>query len=70
MGEQLLYTINAAARVLSVSRATLYRALARGELRAVRIGCATRISRAELERFVRALEETASRELERVCDVR
>lgn len=50
---RLLLTIPEAAEALGVSRATLYRLLASGRLRATRIGrrC-TRVAISELERFV------------------
>lgn len=60
MSEKLLLTISEAAELLSLSRATLYRALARGDVRAVHVGRSVRISRTELERFVRVLEEAAT----------
>ena len=53
---RLLLRVDEAARVLGVSRATLYRLVAAGRLRAVRVGRATRIPARELERFVRELE--------------
>lgn len=53
--EKLLYTVREAAEKLSLGRATVYELLARGELRAVHIGRATRIPAAELERFVQRL---------------
>ena len=56
MADKLLLRLDEAARALGVSRATLYRLIAAGRLRAVRVGRATRIPARELERFVRELE--------------
>lgn len=52
MTEKLLYRATEAAEVLSLSRAKLYELIQRGELRAIKIDGAARISRDELERFV------------------
>ena len=46
----LLLTPEAAARVLSVGRTTIFQAISDGRLRAVKLGRSTRISKAELER--------------------
>jgi excisionase family DNA binding protein len=53
---RLLLRVDEAAARLSVSRASLYRLLSSGRLRAVRVGRATRIPARELERFVRELQ--------------
>ena len=50
--EQLLLTIEEAARVLSIGRTTVYTLMGSGELTPVYIGRSCRISRAELERYV------------------
>lgn len=53
---RLLLTTSEAAAALGISRAKLYELLARGELRALKINAATRVSVAELERYVAQLE--------------
>jgi len=50
--EPLLLRISEAARLLTVSRSTMYQLVARGEVPAVRIGRSVRVSRRELERMV------------------
>jgi excisionase family DNA binding protein len=60
--EKLLLRVDEAAARLSVSRASLYRLLTSGRLRAVRVGRATRIPARELERFVRELQGGGSDE--------
>lgn len=45
--------------VLSVSRATLYRLMDRGELKPVLISKRRLITRREIDRFIRVLEERA-----------
>ena len=52
MGERLLYRISEAADILGVSRSTLYRLIASGELLVIRVGSAPRIPAKVLERFV------------------
>ena len=52
MGERLLYRISEAVDILGVSRSTLYRLIASGELAAIRVGTAPRIPAKVLERFV------------------
>ena len=52
MGERLLYRISEAADILGVSRSTLYRLIASGELATIRVGTAPRIPAKVLERFV------------------
>lgn len=47
----LAVTIDHAAEALGVSRATIYRLAGRGELRLVKLGAATRVPVAELERL-------------------
>lgn len=51
-GGKLLLTVPEAAAALSMSRASLYRLLGRGEIRVIKIGGMTRISAAALEAFV------------------
>lgn len=48
-----LITVCAAARMLSLSRSTLYNLMDRGELAYVRIGRARRIPPAEIDRLIR-----------------
>ena len=54
--ETLLLTPEEAARVLRVGRTTIYALMKAGDLRPVHIGRSCRLSRAELERYVRRLE--------------
>ena len=58
--EALLLTPEEAAHVLRVGRTTVYALMKAGELRPVHIGRSCRLSRAELERYVRRLELTGS----------
>jgi excisionase family DNA binding protein len=55
----LLLTPEEAAEVLRVGRTTIYALMKAGDLRPVHIGRSCRISRAELERYVRRLEAPA-----------
>ncbi|MCF6744974.1 helix-turn-helix domain-containing protein [Blastococcus sp. KM273128] len=54
--DALLLTPEEAARALRVGRTTIYALMKAGDLRPVHIGRSCRISRAELERYVRRLE--------------
>ena len=54
--EQLLLTTTQAARALGVSRTTIYKLITKGELVPTHIGRSTRISLAELHRFVARLD--------------
>ena len=54
---KLLFTVDEAAELLSLSRAHLYRLLQRGELASVSSGRTRRISRAALESYVARIEE-------------
>ena len=56
-GDPLLLTPEEAARILRVGRTTIYALMKSGELRPIHIGRSCRLSRAELERYVRRLEE-------------
>ena len=56
LSDPLLLTAEEAATVLRLGRTTVYALMKAGELHAVHIGRSCRISRAELERYVRGLE--------------
>ena len=58
--DPLLLTPEEAAEVLRVGRTTIYALMKAGDLRSVHIGRSCRISRAELERYVRRLESPPS----------
>lgn len=53
--EPLLFTVDEAARRLSIARSNVYRHMARGELRSVSIGRCRRIALEDLNEFVRRL---------------
>jgi excisionase family DNA binding protein len=55
----MAHPINEAAELLAVDRRTVYRMLARGELRAVRVGARQRIPADELARLTRPAEAAA-----------
>lgn len=55
--DQLLFTTEEAAHVLSVGRTTIYMLMRAGELKPVHIGRSCRISRGELERYVVRIDE-------------
>jgi len=55
-GDRLLLTTEEAADGLLVGRTTVYALIKEGQLRPVHIGRSCRISRAELERYVRRLD--------------
>ncbi|MEV6016356.1 MULTISPECIES: helix-turn-helix domain-containing protein [unclassified Streptomyces] len=54
--DQLLYTPEAAAEVLSFGRSTVYELMAEGLLKYVKRGRSRRIRRSDLEAFVNSLE--------------
>jgi excisionase family DNA binding protein len=54
--DPLLLTPEEAAEVLRVGRTTIYALMKAGDLQPVHIGRSCRLSRAELERYVRRLE--------------
>lgn len=53
LAEQPLLTVNEAARVLSVSKGTIYDLVTRGDLPAVRVGGQIRFVPAVLEKWLR-----------------
>ncbi len=55
--DPLLLTVPQAARMLGISRNTLYRLFRRGELRHIHIGRAARVSVADLRRWLQAREQ-------------
>ena len=62
--ESLLLTPEEAARLLRVGRTTVYALMKAGDLRPVHIGRSCRLARAELERYVRKLQNPPS---DRAC---
>ena len=56
---RLAHPINEAAELLAVDRSTVYKLIARGELRPVRVGSRQRIPADQLERLVRPQEHAA-----------
>jgi len=54
--DQLLFTVADVARLTRIGRTTLYQEMQAGRLKVVRIGRAVRITRAELDRWIRDLE--------------
>lgn len=54
--DQLLYTPEAAAEVLSYGRSTVYELMAEGILKYVKRGRSRRIRRSDLEAYVNSLE--------------
>ena len=55
--EPVLLTMPQAAASLGLSRSKLYELVASGDIRVIRIGRAVRISRKQIDTFVRGLEE-------------
>lgn len=67
--DQLLFTTDEAAHVLSVGRTTIYLLMRGGELKPVHIGRSCRISRGELERYVARIDAAdAPNRLRRVIE--
>ena len=56
-GDALLLRVGDAAAILSVGRTTVYGLIASGQLRPVHVGRSMRISRTEIERFIRELPQ-------------
>ena len=59
--DRLLLTAEEAANVLRIGRTTVYALMKSGKLRPVHIGRSCRISKAEVERYVRRLQALPSR---------
>lgn len=57
---KLAYRVEEAADLLSVSRAQIYRLLDAGELTSISIGRSRRITRAQLDAFIRLKEASSS----------
>src|SRR5207245_7691301 len=57
IGERLLYNPAESAYLLGISRGTFLREVARGAIKTVKIRAATRVSAAELNRYVEALQK-------------
>lgn len=55
--QRVLYSVDQAATLLTISRAQLYRLIDKGELESVQIGRSRRISQDQLDRFVKGLEQ-------------
>ena len=60
--EPLLLRVDDAAQRLSISRATMYRLIQRGEVPVVRIGSAVRVRAFELDLWVAGIASTSERE--------
>jgi len=54
---KLLYSIEDTAELLSLSRATVWRLVETGELPTVRVGRSRRVTSAQLNDFIRLLEQ-------------
>ena len=54
--ERLAYPVNEAAYLVGISRATFYKEIARGAVKIIKIGAATRIPADELKRYVESLK--------------
>ena len=61
--EPLLLTVPQVAKALALSRAMVYLLIQRGDLRAIHIGRAVRISISELRQWVQKYEEGANAEV-------
>src|SRR3954449_13514675 len=66
--ESLLLTPEEAARLLRIGRTTVYALMKAGDLRPVHIGRSCRLARAELERYVRMLQNPLRRRLPSTVD--
>lgn len=63
MAEPLSYTPEEVAKILKITRFTVYEMIKRGDLRAYRIGRKVRVEAADLEQFIRSGKSGTSREL-------
>jgi len=61
--EVQLFTVDEVARRLSLSKASVYRLIARGSIRTVRVGRARRIALPDLEAFVEQLRRAGESEV-------
>jgi excisionase family DNA binding protein len=61
--DSLLYTVDEASRLTQLSRATLYRRIADGQLVSIRVGRARRISAQALEHFITVMERESRRQI-------
>lgn len=59
MGDRLLFTVPAAAQVLSLGKSAVWDLVARGDIKSVKIGRSRRISRDALLEFVEKLPSVA-----------
>lgn len=57
MTEQLLVTVEDAAKCLGISRAKMYTLISSGEIRSVKIGRLRKISKNEMSRFIKEHEK-------------
>jgi excisionase family DNA binding protein len=57
--QQTLYTIKTLCQYLSISRATIYRIIQRGELEPLRIGSAVRFTEIEVNRYLARQQKQA-----------
>jgi excisionase family DNA binding protein len=55
---KLAFSLEEASELLSVSRSQLYRLIDMGELKSVTIGKSRRVTRQQLDEFLRKLEQT------------
>ena len=55
--QQICYSPSDAAKALGIGKSTLFAILARGEIKARKLGARTLITAAELERYVASLPE-------------
>ena len=55
--QKMAYTVVEAAKLLSLSRSQIYRVMDLGLLETIKVGRARRVTHAQLERFVRKLEQ-------------
>ena len=61
---QPLFTVSTLCKHLSISRATLYRLINKGEIEPIRIGSLTRFTESEVERFLtRQLKQARSQQV-------